>query len=64
MLNLQSFIRVNNSRLEHQLCSCLVDVDLTSIGHFLYELDQVDLVGRQAGIGVLGPDGLDDDLSA
>ena len=44
VLYVETLVAVDDARLEDELCSCLADVDLTPIGHFFDQIDQVDLV--------------------
>jgi hypothetical protein len=62
MLDQQSFIAVDDARLENQLRSGLADVYLTSIGHLFDQLKQVDFVIRQSRIDVVRANVLYDHL--
>lgn len=59
MLDQKSLIRVNYTRLVDKSRSSLIDVHVTAIGHFLEQLQQVDLTCCQTWVGVRVTDVLD-----
>lgn len=63
MLHLNTIVCIDDTRSENKARSRLVDAHLAPISDFLNQLQQVDLVGQQARVAVIGADILDDDLA-